>query len=133
MLKDDVTKPARSVAQALKDTESEIKSISKAMAGTGATDKFVASLSKLRLAKSDIEMVASAWKNYAASAGLAGNASSWTKSQIAGVRSWETQTIASLRAVKREQATFSAQQRKFAASGDNQKSGAKDSRLNLLP
>ena len=133
VLKDDVTKPARSVAQALKDTESEIKSISKAMAGTGATDKFVASLSKLRVAKSEIEQVASAWKNYAASAGLAGNASSWTKSQIAGVRSWETQTIASLRAVKREQATFSAQQRKFAASGDNQKSGAKDSRLNLLP
>lgn len=105
-LVDNVSKPARSVAQALKDAERQAKAVAKGMADTGASDKLVKSLSRLALSKKDIEQVSSAWKDYAKSAGLAGGAANWTKSQAAAVRNWEAQTLASLRAVKREQAAF---------------------------
>ncbi len=103
---DDVSKPARSVAQALHDAEKAAKDVAKGMAGTGATDRLQKSLSKLGTSKKDIEQVAKAWQDYSRSAGLAANSAGWTKGQMASVRAWETQTISALRAVKREQQVF---------------------------
>lgn len=108
-LVDNVSKPARSVAQALKDAERQARAVAKGMAETGASDRLVKSLSRLALSKKDIEQVAGAWRNYARSAGLAANAANWTKSQAFAVRAWEAQTLASLRAVKREQAAYGKQ------------------------
>jgi hypothetical protein len=71
VLKDNVTKPAKSVAQALKDAEKNVRSVSKAMAGTGATGKFVRDLSKLKLSAKDVQAVGAAWKDYSRSARLA--------------------------------------------------------------
>ncbi|MCW2318309.1 hypothetical protein M2322_003876 [Rhodoblastus acidophilus] len=105
-LVDDVSKPARTVAQALKDAERAAKEVARGMAGTGATDRLQKSLSKLSLSKKDIEQVAGAWRDYSRAAGLAANSASWTKAQAASVRSWETQTVNALRAVKREQVAF---------------------------
>ncbi len=105
-LRDNVSKPARDVAQALQDAERNVRKIAKGMADTGASDRLVKSLSRLSLSKKDIEQVASAWKDYARSAGLAANSANWTKSQAASVKAWEAQTLASLRAVKREQQAF---------------------------
>ena len=105
-LRDNVSKPARDVAQALQDAERNVRKIAKGMADTGASDRLVKSLSRLSLSKRDIEQVASAWKDYARSAGLAANSANWTKSQAASVKAWEAQTLASLRAVKREQRAF---------------------------
>lgn len=99
---DDVSKPARTVAQALKDAESRLKDVNKAMAGSGATPKFQAALAKLGASKGDVEKVAAAWKDYAKSAGLAGNATAWTRTQAADVKRWEAQTISAIRAVRRE-------------------------------
>jgi hypothetical protein len=48
------------------------------------------------------------------SAGLAANASTWTKEQISGVRSWESQTLSALRKVSAEQARFFANQQRQA-------------------
>lgn len=103
---DGVSGPAKTVASALKTAENNAKSVAKAMSGTGARDGFQRQLAGLKLAGKDIEQVAKAWKDYAKSAGLAANASSWTKSQAAGVRAWEQQTIRALRAVKKEQVAF---------------------------
>ncbi len=106
-LVDNVSKPARTVAQALKDAEAKVKAVAKGMADTGASDRLVKSISRLSLSKKDIDQVASAWKDYAKSAGLAANSANWTKSQAAAVKQWETQTVAALRAVKRERQAFS--------------------------
>ncbi len=114
---DDVSKPARSVAQALKDAGEAARNVAKGMAGTGATDRFVASLAKLKASKSDIEQVASAWKDYAKSAALAADASTWTKSQVSGVKAWERQTISSLRQVEGEQKRFFAAQQRAQSRG----------------
>jgi hypothetical protein len=111
---DGVSGPAKTVANALKSAENNAKAVAKAMSGTGARDGFQRQLAGLKLAGKDIEQVAKAWKDYARSAGLAANASSWTKNQAAGVRAWEQQTIRALRAVKREQIAFN---RSIAGAG----------------
>jgi len=114
LFKQDITKQVPTVAKALNDVEANIKKVAKGMASTGATDKFIASLSKLKLSAKDIETVSRAWQAYTKSAGLAANASSWTREQLAGVRSWESQTLSSLRAVSREQARFFANQNRLS-------------------
>lgn len=105
---DDVTKPARSVAQALKDAERNAKQVAEAIATDGARagDKLVKSLAGLKLSAKDIEEVAESWKDYSKAAGLAAKASDWTKAQTADVRRWEAQTISALRSVEREQQAF---------------------------
>ena len=103
---DDVSKPARSVAEALRDTARRAAEISKAMSEAGASNRFAASLSKLKLSAADINDVAKAWKDYQSAAGLARTASDWTKSQSTDVRRWEQQTVAALRNVKREQDAY---------------------------
>ncbi len=103
---DDVSKPARTVAQALKDAEGRVRDIAKAMANTGASDRLQKSLSSLKLSAKDVEAVSAAWKDYSRSAALGTDSTKWTKEQVASVRSWETQTIRSLRDVKREQQAF---------------------------
>jgi TP901 family phage tail tape measure protein len=103
---DGVSGPAKTVANALKTAENNAKAVAKAMSGSGARDGFQRQLAGLKLAGKDIEQVAKAWKDYAKSAGLAANASAWTKDQTAGVRAWERQTVAALRAVKKEQVAF---------------------------
>ncbi len=103
---DDVSKPAKSVAAALKEAEAAAKAAAKGMAGTGATDRFVKNLSGLKLAGKDIETVAKAWKDYTKSAGLAADSTKWTKAQASGVAAWERQNISALRNVKREQLAY---------------------------
>jgi TP901 family phage tail tape measure protein len=98
--------PRATVAQALKDAERRVRDVTKAMSGTGATDRCVKSLSGLKLSARDIETVASAWKDYSRSARLAADSTKWTKAQAADVRAWERQQVAALRSVKREQAAF---------------------------
>jgi hypothetical protein len=105
-LVDNVSKPARTVAQALKEAERAAEQVAKGLQGTGATDRLSASLSKLKANAKDIETVATAWRDYSKSAGLAASSADWTKAQTAGVRQWEAQTISALRAVKSEQIAF---------------------------
>lgn len=107
---DDVSKPAKSVAQALKEAEANAKAMAKSMAGSGASDKFVRDLGKLKLSAKDIESVKKAWGDYATSARLAADSTKWTRGQAAEVRQWERQTVAALRNVGREQAAFSRAQ-----------------------
>jgi hypothetical protein len=113
-LKDNLTKPLRTVPQALKDVEARLKAVTKSMANTGSTDKFVASLAKIKLSAKDIDAVSKAWQAYAKSAGLAANSSNWTKEQLAGVRAWENQTLSALRRVSAEQQQFFARQARMA-------------------
>jgi hypothetical protein len=103
---DDVSKPARSVSQALRDAERAVQDVAKGLANTGATDRFVSSLSKIKVGAKDINTVAQAWKDYSKSAGLAANSADWTKAQASSVRQWESQTISALRKVKAEQIAF---------------------------
>ncbi len=103
---DDVSKPARIVAQALREAEKAARDVAKGMAGAGATDRFVKSLSGLKATRKDVEQVAAAWRDYSKSAGLAANSAQWTKKQAADVRAWERNTLSALRTVKREQAAF---------------------------
>lgn len=105
-LLDNVSKPARTVAQALKEAERNIQTIKKGMEGTGSTDRLARSLANLGAKERDVKNVANAWRDYAKSAGLAANSAEWTKKQAADVKNWENQTVASIRAVKRERAAY---------------------------
>ena len=105
-LQDNLTKPLRTVAMALKDADVQIKAVAKAMSGAGMGDKFIASLARLKLSKADIEAVATAWRDYAKSSALAADSSQWTASQIAGVRAWERANLSALRTVKAEQQAY---------------------------
>ena len=113
-LVDNVSKPARTVAQALKDAERAAEQVAKGMANTGASDRFAASLSKLKLGAKDIQTVSQAMRDYAKSSNMAADASQWTKADIANIRNWERDKISALRAVKREQVAFN---RSLASGG----------------
>ena len=115
---DDVSKPARSVADALKAAEKNAQAVAKAMSGTGASNGLTKAMSSLKLSAKDIDTVKTAWQGYATSAKLAGDSTKWTKSQAADVKAWERQTVSALRAVKREQDQFHrSQQRAMNAPG----------------
>ena len=112
------TKQAKTAAQALRDVEKNARAAAKAMEGSGATDRFTKSLAGLKLQARDIDTVRKAWGDYAKSAGLAADASKWTKAQAADVRAWERQTVAALKSVKREQMAFTKAQAAAVAKAE---------------
>jgi hypothetical protein len=116
-LQDDVTKPARQISDALAQAEKRVKEIASEMGeSSGASDKFVSSLSRLKLGADDIKVVANEWKNYTTVAGIANTATAdMTREQIAGVRSWERATLDALKAVQRERNAETAAMRRAAA------------------
>lgn len=105
-LVDNVTGPAKSVADALKNTETQFKNIDKALAGTNASTKFREQLASLGRSSADIDRVANAWKEYASAARQAEGASSWTKTQAGQMKSWEAQMIRSLKEVGKAEQQF---------------------------
>lgn len=114
ILKDDVTKPARSAAQAMDEVRNKAKQVAQQMGSVQGPEKLVRSLQKLGLEKRDIEAVARAWQSYAQNMKLAASSGDWTRTQAAAVREWESQTIRALREVKRERAAFDRAMRKPA-------------------
>jgi hypothetical protein len=114
---DEATKPAREIGEALQQAEQKVKTIAAEMGeGSGASDRFVQSLSRLKLGADDIKIVANEWKNYTTAAGIAGaETSALTREQISGIRNWETATLGSIRAVVKERAAENAGLRRAAA------------------
>jgi hypothetical protein len=108
-LVDQVTGPAKTVADALKKAEGQIKSIDQAFKGTGASNRFQQQLASLGRSSADIDRVANSWREYARSAAGAENSANWTKGQAQQIKSWEAQTISALKSV-------SAQERQFATT-----------------
>ena len=101
---DDVTRPARSVAQALKDTEKAAASVAKGMGKVGS-DPFKRSLAGLKLTASELRTVKKEWVSYAQTAKQSMGAE-WATKGAGAMRAWERQTIASIRAAKREQIAY---------------------------
>lgn len=97
-LKDDVSGKARTIGDALKRATENAK----ALANTGLSSRFTTDLARLGLSAKDVNKVAASFRDYAQAAGLAGQAGSWTKSQVAQIRAWESATVASLRRVRQE-------------------------------
>jgi hypothetical protein len=113
---DNVSKPAKSVEASLRELQRDTASIAKTLANTGASDKFIASLAKMKVGAKDVESLAQAMRDYAKSAGLAANSSEWTKAQISGFRRFENQAVSALRRVSSEQSRFVAASRRAMAA-----------------
>ena len=96
-MKDDVSSPAKKIAQALEVARKQVK----ALAAAGVSDRLGQQLTRLGLSAVEIEKVGAAWKKYAVTQKLAADASQWTRSQAAQVRAWENTTVASIRGVIR--------------------------------
>jgi hypothetical protein len=111
---DELSRPARAIEAALRDSEARVKELSAAMSEAGGSDRLVQSLNKLGASKADVEAVARSFQDYTRAAGLAGDASSWTKEAAAGVRAWEASTINSVKAVIRERRAESDAMRNIA-------------------
>jgi hypothetical protein len=113
---DDVSRPARSVEQAMSDAEKKVRAAAAAMGeNSGATDRLVTSLAKLEGSKTDIEAVSRAWVDYTKVQGLAKDTTEWTKTQASDVRRWESQTVSALRAVMKERDAETAAMRRTVA------------------
>jgi TP901 family phage tail tape measure protein len=102
---DEVSKPARSVAQALKDAEKAAEAVAKGMGRTAGSDPFRRQLASLKLTASELRDVRKEWLLYARASKQAMGAE-WVAKGAARMRAWERQTIASIRAAKREQMAF---------------------------
>src|SRR5438128_1356532 len=62
---DDVSGPAKTVAEALKRAEAQAKEIGKALEAAGVSDRLANQLRRLGASAGDIRAVGDAWKNYA--------------------------------------------------------------------
>lgn len=113
-LVDNVTGPAKSVSEALKKAESQIKAIDGAMKNSGASAGFQRQLASLGKSAGDIDNVANAWKNYTRSVGAAENSANWTKGQAQQIRTWEQATIKSLRSVEAAEKNYQRQSQQLA-------------------
>ena len=89
VLEDDVSRPAKTVAEALEQAETRVREIAAAMSETGASDRLVSSLAKIGASASDVEAVSKAWKSYSENAGLAADRTDWTRADAAAVRALE--------------------------------------------
>ena len=103
---DEVSKPARSVAQALKDAEKAAEAVAKGMGRTAGSDPFRRQLATLKLTSSELRDIRKEWLLYARASKQAMGAA-WAAKGVSHMRAWERQTIASIRAAKREQLAFS--------------------------
>ena len=99
---DEVSKPARSVAQALKDAEKAAEAVAKGMGRTAGSDPFRRQLASLKLTASELRDVRKEWLLYARASKQAMGAE-WATRSLSHMRAWERQTVASIRAAKREQ------------------------------
>jgi hypothetical protein len=113
-LVDQVTGPAKSVAEALKKSESQIKAIDDAFKNSGASSKFQQQLASIGRSSADIDRVANAWRQYAASIGAAGDASKWTKEQASAINTWERNNLRSIRSVEAAERAYQRQHQQLA-------------------
>lgn len=101
---DDVSKPARSVAQALREAVGQMRNVNKSMGGSGSAmgDAFKKQLAGLNLTKKELAQVRLEWMRYA-QAERAALGTDWMKKNAAGVRAWKSQVISATKAARREQ------------------------------
>jgi hypothetical protein len=92
---DEVSKPARSVAQALKDAEKAAEAVAKGMGRTAGSDPFRRQLASLKLTANELRDVRREWLLYAHASKQAMGAE-WAAKGAAQMRAWERQTIASI-------------------------------------
>lgn len=97
-LTDQVSGPARKVAEALKAAERQTKAIASAMK-VGISNRFAADMQRVGASGQQIDRVTRAWEKYRREARLSADATKWTKDQIGQVRAWERAHIAALRNV----------------------------------
>ena len=102
---DDVSKPARTVAQALKEAEKAAEAVAKGM-GKSGSDPFRRQLASLKLTANELRDVRKEWLLYARAQKQAMGAD-WAAKGAATMRAWEKQTVSSIRAAKKEQLAFS--------------------------
>ncbi len=115
-LVDRVSGPAGKVAAALRAAERQTKAIARAtQAGIGS--RFAADLQRIGASGSQIDRVTRAWERYRRSAGLAADASKWTKAQVNQVKAWERANILALKNVTAAQPKSAAALGARAAGG----------------
>lgn len=102
---DDVSKPARTVAQALKEAEKAAEGVAKGM-GKSGSDPFRRQLAGLKLTATELRDVRKEWLLYARAQKQAMGGEAWAAKGAATMRTWERQSISSLRAVRKEQMAF---------------------------
>lgn len=97
---DDVSAAGRKVADVLQQDARRVTELQAALKQSGTSDKLQASLSKLGASKGHVEGVTRAWGDFVKQEGLAGKATAdLTRDQIVAIRSWESVTKASVKAI----------------------------------
>lgn len=122
------------MGSALKAADAQARALA-AASKAGLGNKFAGDLTRLGSSAGTIDKVTRAWERYRREAGLAADASKWSKQQIGQVRSWERSHLAALKSVEaaktRMHAPASPQAVKRAASP--QTSGAATAVLAAAP
>jgi TP901 family phage tail tape measure protein len=129
---DDVSKPARTAAQAMEQAALKAREIARSLDAVGATPRLTQAITKLGASKQTIESVANAWKDYARAEHLAADAGKWTAQQAAGVKAWERTTIGALRAVEAEQRKYQASLKSAAAAQQQSQMAARANSVSML-
>jgi len=97
---DDVSINANKVAAAIHQDAKRVAELQDALKASGTSDKLQTSLSKLGASKSHVEGVTRAWGDFVKQEGIAGKATAdLTRDQIVAIRSWESVTKASVKAI----------------------------------
>lgn len=99
---DDVSKPARTVAQALRDAEKAAEAVAKGM-GKSGSDPFRRQLSSLKLTANELRDVRKEWLLYARAQKQAMGAQQWATRGQGVMLAKEKQILAAAKASRREQ------------------------------
>jgi len=117
---DDVSINANKVAAAIHQDAKRVAELQAALKGSGVSDSLKTSLSKIGASKTHIEGVTRAWGDFVKQEGIAGKATAdLTRDKINAVRSWESVTKASVKAIIGEERSLTDATRREALAREN--------------
>ena len=114
---DNVSKPARTLAQALTDVEKSEKAVAKALSGTNLDGGFQKKLANMKASAKELEQVNKMWREFAVQNKLSRSPSYWTADDLSKIKTWKSGVISSLREVRREETAFQRSIARVASQG----------------
>ncbi len=120
-LVEDATKNGPRVAAALEKVQREAEALQAALARSGLSDRMQGELAKLGASAGHVDELGRAWQRYATERGVAGKVDAdLTKAEIAGLKTWERQALASERVVMTAEVAIAKQRQKAEEAAEHE-------------
>ena len=118
---EDATKNGPRVAAALEKVQREAEALQAALGRSGLSDRMQGELAKLGASAGHVDELGRAWQHYATERGIAGKVDAdLTKAEVAGLKTWERQALASERVVMTAEVAIAKQRQKAEEAAEHE-------------